>query len=250
MKIKLLFLIIFLKLNMINHVIAQTEPALYMAKYNLKYYDKNNVQKQEMLVLQMGATSSYFKSFDKHIVDSLIKLKKYDYKTTFPKQCTYQEIYKKYNQPRGIKVDRLDKYYYWEESWPIYNWKISNERTTIAGLKVQKASTFSPVANKMINVWFCSEIPYSVGPGVLYGLPGLIVKVEDFEHKFEYQLVYFGKPTTQYKNITLPPNATKTSKSDFDRALAVTLKDPKTAIDNMIKQMGIKILDSEISNKQ
>lgn len=250
MKIKIILFIIFVKLMILNNVFSQTESALYMAKYNLSYYDKNNVQRRETLVLQIGSTSSYFKSFDKHIVDSLVRAGKYDYQTTFPKHCTYQELYKKYNQNVGVKVDRLDKYYYWEESWPTYNWKILADTTTIGGLKVQKALTYSSVAKENIVVWFCPKIPYSLGPGSLYGLPGLIIKVEDVGNKFKYQLTYFGKPSNLYKNIMLPKNAIKTTKRDFDRALAVTLKDPKTAIDNMIKQMGVKVLDSEISNKQ
>jgi GLPGLI family protein len=55
-----------------------------------------------------------------------------------------------------------------------YNWKITNDTTTIFGIQCVKAKSDSGVT-----VWFAPSIPVNSGPGVFYGLPGLILQVSN-----------------------------------------------------------------------
>ncbi|WP_294243490.1 GLPGLI family protein [uncultured Chryseobacterium sp.] len=63
-----------------------------------------------------------------------------------------------------------------EESRPI-KWQILNEKENIGLWSTQKAKT--EFAGRKWTAWFTTEIPLQEGPYKFYGLPGLIVKMED-----------------------------------------------------------------------
>lgn len=66
-----------------------------------------------------------------------------------------------------------------EEVLPAYNWTITNEVATIAGLICKKATTMTTMQPQLpVEAWFTDEIPISSGPGSFHGLPGLILKIE------------------------------------------------------------------------
>jgi GLPGLI family protein len=66
-----------------------------------------------------------------------------------------------------------------EEVLPAYNWTITNEVATIAGLVCKKATTMTTMQPQLpVEAWFTDEIPISSGPGSFHGLPGLILKIE------------------------------------------------------------------------
>lgn len=55
-----------------------------------------------------------------------------------------------------------------------YNWSISTEKQEIAGFECIKAT-----CEDTITAWFTPEIPVSDGPSTAWGLPGLILKLDD-----------------------------------------------------------------------
>ncbi|WP_027384885.1 GLPGLI family protein [Epilithonimonas caeni] len=65
------------------------------------------------------------------------------------------------------------------------NWKISSEKEKIGEWNTQKAET--DFAGRHWIAWFSTDIPIQDGPYKFYGLPGLIVKIEDKtgSHKLE-----------------------------------------------------------------
>ncbi len=66
---------------------------------------------------------------------------------------------------------------------PKFKTEILDETKQILGYKCQKA--IMEVYDKKVTVWFTTELPYSTGPWVLHGLPGLILSVDTGEFKFE-----------------------------------------------------------------
>nr|WP_322622956.1 GLPGLI family protein [uncultured Flavobacterium sp.] len=56
-----------------------------------------------------------------------------------------------------------------------YNWKVTKEKSTIAGYKCVKAT--GSLGQYKIEAWFANDIKISDGPTRFSGLPGLIVKV-------------------------------------------------------------------------
>lgn len=57
------------------------------------------------------------------------------------------------------------------------DWKILPEKNKIFNYNVQKATT-TLYGRKWV-AWFASDIPVQDGPSLFYGLPGLILKIED-----------------------------------------------------------------------
>lgn len=57
------------------------------------------------------------------------------------------------------------------------DWELTNEEKTIDGLK-----SFKAVAKNypMLTVWYTKDLPVSNGPSIYQGLPGLVVRAEDY----------------------------------------------------------------------
>ena len=60
----------------------------------------------------------------------------------------------------------------------VPQWKILPEKEKIGAYEAQKAET--EFGGRKWTAWFSSEIPIQDGPYKFYGLPGLIVKIEDY----------------------------------------------------------------------
>jgi GLPGLI family protein len=69
----------------------------------------------------------------------------------------------------------MDKYKIKEDK--KLEWKILPDQQKIGEYKVQKATT--SFGGRDWTAWFTTDIPIQDGPYVFYGLPGLIVKIED-----------------------------------------------------------------------
>ena len=75
------------------------------------------------------------------------------------------------------EVDLGSKQYLIKDAIPDYKWKISREKTEIAGYQATKAEGVMMDSIKVV-AWYAPSIPVKDGPTSLAGLPGLIVKAE------------------------------------------------------------------------
>ncbi len=73
----------------------------------------------------------------------------------------------------------------------FHNWKILDEYETIKGYKCRKA--VSKDRDKDVIAWFTSDIAITEGPGVHFGLPGLILKVQTHANILEAKEITFEK---------------------------------------------------------
>ncbi|WP_213276997.1 GLPGLI family protein [Chryseobacterium indologenes] len=89
-----------------------------------------------------------------------------------------------------------DKFYYSEEA--KLNWKIKTETSTINEYPVQKAT--AEFNGRKWTAWFSKTIPFQDGPYKFYGLPGLIVKIEDEKKEFSWILAGNKKITNYEEN--------------------------------------------------
>lgn len=68
-----------------------------------------------------------------------------------------------------------------------YDWKLTDETKVIAGYPCKKATTkvkLNSVYTAAVTAWYCPSITYNFGPKGYYGLPGLILGIE--EHGFYF----------------------------------------------------------------
>lgn len=105
------------------------------------------------------------------------------------------------------ETDLMDKPFLVSENFPEYNWQIISDTKTIGTYVCQKAQLIIPVSakeraeyeqemkeneskstnllsiiepkEKIITAWYATEIPVSNGPEDYWGLPGLILEIND-----------------------------------------------------------------------
>lgn len=76
-------------------------------------------------------------------------------------------------------------------------WKILPEKEKIGEFTAQKA--ICNFAGRKWTAWFTTDLPIQDGPYKFYGLPGLIVKLEDATHSHLYELKGNKKLPVDYK---------------------------------------------------
>lgn len=102
--------------------------------------------------------------------------------------------------------------FYYNEPIPQIGWEILEETKTILGYTSQKA--IGEFSGRKYTAWFSNEIPINDGPDKFGGLPGLILKLEDAEKKFSFNLISIEQ---QVKPVSfrLYNNGKKVSKKEF-----------------------------------
>ncbi|PQA92049.1 GLPGLI family protein [Chryseobacterium shigense] len=181
MKIKILF---FLLLGIAAG--AQTNRFFYEYKFIPDSNNKEEVKK-EMMLLDINKKGSAYYSRDKFVADSTsraelekqiksgsgsISVNRRDK----PGQVSYK-VTKDYPDFKTYLFTSVstDQYKIKEDQKP--EWKILPDKQKIGEYNTQKAIT--SYGGREWTAWFTSEIPFQDGPYKFYGLPGLIVKMED-----------------------------------------------------------------------
>ncbi|SIQ08210.1 GLPGLI family protein [Chryseobacterium sp. RU37D] len=67
-----------------------------------------------------------------------------------------------------------------------FNWKILNDKQKIGEYNTQRATT--EFGGRTWTAWFTTDIPFQDGPYKFWGLPGLIVKIEDDAKNYSWVL--------------------------------------------------------------
>lgn len=82
---------------------------------------------------------------------------------------------------------------------PDFNWKIENsDKRMINTYSVQKATV--DFGGRHWTAWFSTDIPFQDGPYKFSGLPGLIVKIEDSDNNYSWELKG-NKKIDNYKEV-------------------------------------------------
>ncbi|MCU7694736.1 GLPGLI family protein [Haoranjiania flava] len=132
---------------------------------------------------------------------------------------TIGSIYKIQHQNKKIlarmPLFNLKDFYVVDDKLEPINWKIETEKKRIGKFEVIKAN--ADYLGRNWTAWFAPEIPVSVGPWKLYGLPGLILEAEDSTRKFRFLLKEVQVPFQINSAIFNPAALTKTaiSKTEF-----------------------------------
>lgn len=143
--------------------------------------------KKEMMLLDIDKNASNYYSQDKFVADSTSKadlekqIKSSSGSLTINRseksgQVSYK-VTKQYPDFKTYLFSRIstDNYKIEEDKKP--EWKILPDKQKIGEYSAQKATT--NFGGREWTAWFSTDIPFQDGPYKFYGLPGLIVKIED-----------------------------------------------------------------------
>ncbi|AZB34659.1 GLPGLI family protein [Chryseobacterium bernardetii] len=178
-------------------------------------------------------------------ISKLIRMPKFAYKIV----KTYPEMKQQY-------IDRVSMNLFGYDDPVKFTWNIQPEKQKIGEYNTQKATT--EYGGRKWTAWFSSDIPFQDGPYKFYGLPGLIVKIEDDEKNYSWmlsgnkkienydELSYSDKINAKYG---VSNTVTPTTKEKFDKAYASFKQDPMAEIRQKVspEMMNMKMPGSDVT---
>ena len=111
--------------------------------------------------------------------------------------------YDKKNNLIIFETEMTGKKYFIKSDTNKYNWRITTESKTINDFLCYRATAiieyddFRGKEKHEIEAWFCPEIPFSYGPDIYYGLPGLIFEANYVNSKVKFYLKSIVKLDSQ-----------------------------------------------------
>lgn len=144
------------------------------------------------------------------------------------------KIYKIYPDMKEQYVDRISKNLFAYEENIKFDWKILSDKEKIGEYNTQKATT--EFGGRKWIAWFSTDIPFQDGPYKFYGLPGLIVKIEDEGKNYSW-LLSGNKSVKDWKEFSYVEELQAKSgmvsnekkvipKEKFDKAYSAYKQDP------------------------
>ncbi|WP_276878035.1 GLPGLI family protein [Chryseobacterium joostei] len=228
--------------------------------YEYKFIpDSNNKEevKKEMMLLDIDKDGSSYYSHDKFVADSISRAELENQlkagggnisvnRREKPGQVAYK-VTKQYPDFKTylFRSISMDKYKIKEDKKP--EWKILPEKQKIGEYNAQKAIT--TLGGRDWTAWFTTDIPFQDGPYIFYGLPGLIVKLEDATGS--HIMVLAGNKTVKAqsaeKEIQLPENVKvlglggkeiEVTKDQFKKAWKAYVNDPTKNMRELMMKSG------------
>jgi GLPGLI family protein len=129
----------------------------------------------------------------------------------------YHEFHKNYPEGKMTCYHHITAGpFLYEEDLKLFDWQLTNITDTIAGYTVHQATTY--FGGRSWIAWFSPEIPFNDGPYKFNGLPGLIIKVQDTQMHYDFELNSIEKPEEPVNIEFEERNYFKTTKIRFFRA--------------------------------
>lgn len=135
-----------------------------------------------------------------------------------------------------------------------FNWKILSDKVKIGTYNTQKATT--EFGGRQWIAWFTTDLPFQDGPYKFYGLPGLIVKIEDEGKNYSWELKG-NKKVDNFEELSYAEKISplgsgkrvEVSREKFESSINEFKKDPFATIRPMLKpeMMSQKIPGSDLS---
>ncbi|MGG5210879.1 GLPGLI family protein [Chryseobacterium sp. MIQD13] len=191
------FIIFFLGIS--TFCFSQKFTFIYEAKFRLNSEKPDDVNSDNMILDLKNNTSIFRDSQDKK--SDSVKLNNGNGRY---KMGVENQFYIKKNLTQK-KIEKVITYLRTDYLLPIeeiLNWKITSEQKMIGKYKSQKAETNYGGRNWI--AWFTTELPFSDGPYVFNGLPGLIVSVQDSNNEYSFNLIEVKKGGNIFDARTKP----------------------------------------------
>jgi GLPGLI family protein len=227
--------------------------------YELTFKPKKDSTKTEKegVILDITNEKSLYRDFLAVSQDSILKITV----EKMQKSGIFQDMSKVIRQPKfshkiyksypTMKVQYIDAvlnggrplYLSYSEEIKI-SWKIENEKKKIGEYEAQKATT--EFGGRKWTAWFAESIPFPDGPYKFSGLPGLIVKIEDAEKNYSWELKG-NKKIENYNELSYSEQlmaqfggslkTTDITREKFEKTLADFKKDPFANMRDQLSQI-------------
>lgn len=242
--------------------------------YELTFKPKKGIDslQKTVMILDVADKKSLYRDYLTVSQDSVLKIEV----EKMQKAGVFKDLSKSFQMPKfAYKITKeyptmkvnfsermLNSVFGYNEE-PKFNWKISNDKQKIGEYEAQKATT--EFGGRQWTAWFTEAIPFPDGPYKFSGLPGLIVKIEDADKNYSWELKG-NKKIENYSELTYmeglmtngnPIKTTDVPREKFEKTFDEYKKDPfgsmrdKLAqVDKNMKMPGSDKTIGEMINEQ
>lgn len=178
-------------------------------KLTYKIDSLNNNYKNENFILLANSKKGIFQSTTSYVKDSLLSSSITELKNKADNYETDNNYYIIVEPSKSIITHyqpyENSNFFYTDNK--IINWKLINESKEILGIKCKKATTHLFGRNWI--AWYSEEYPFPLGPYKFYGLPGLILEINDSKNEYHFSVFkikhyknkFYELNTNAYLNI-------------------------------------------------
>jgi len=231
--------------------------ALYSAQIQRFTYEYSFVKdstnkedvKKEMMLLDIKNKGSKYYSYDVFVTDSIMnaELEKQGSTTNIMafakpnsnyKGVIRSKVTKEYPDYKTYLHTSLSSDFYTVEENGKPVWKILPQKEKIGNYTAQKATT--NYLGRQWTAWFSTDLPFQDGPYKFYGLPGLIVKLED-KNKGHVMILIGNKTVKEPENKDQQdvPNEITVNNNQFNKLWKEYVKDPNKVTRQKIASAGV-----------
>ncbi len=199
--------------------------------------------KNDMMLVQVGASASKYFSYRSMVIDSLINIAPIEEIMNNPAKYaknTTEELYKNYPKGKMTTLDCISlNWVRCVEKIPQFDWKLMGETKEIMCYECRRAEWTFGGRNWV--AWYTEEIPVGVGPWKLDGLPGAIVEASDSEGHYTFKLI--GVKMSPERKMTL------TDTKFIDASLKQYYKTKRKYIENPLGGLAADGMNVTIINQ-
>lgn len=220
--ISFVFAFSLLSLNLLSATFIQQTSVSEKQAFRALYMFTQKVEKERELIvmtdtmeLKIGNRWSEYKDWKQDLKDSLLiaRMKDVDSRRqVVVRYAKYDEfisnssqdiglrskswetssLYKDRGNNKIITIDEINRVgAVRSEEFASQTWEIATDTISIKGYLCYKATT--TFRGREYIAWFTLDIPINDGPWKFYGLPGLILKIQDNEQIFQFDLIGLEK---------------------------------------------------------
>lgn len=227
---------------------AQIQRFTYEYTFVKDSTNKADIKKETMLLDIKNKGSKYY-SYDVSVTDSIMnaELEKQGSTTNIMafakpnsnyKGVIRSKVTKEYPDYKTYLHTSLSSDFYIVEESGKPVWKIHLQKEKIGNYTAQKATT--SYLGRQWTAWFCTDLPFQDGPYKFYGLPGLIVKLEDKNKGHVITLIgnkTMKEPVNQ--NTADGPNEIAVNNDQFNKLWQEYVQDPNKITRQKIASSGV-----------
>lgn len=179
------------------HILVDTMVLVIGNNFSI-YYDWNRETRYNNMIGQLDVAKKTTENIVYNSIDQFLEMAvDNEQLSEFTMNRENSEILKDRNQQLIITTDMSDldiqkqEYYLLKENIYPQDWVIHDESREIMGYTCQRATC--NFRGRDYNAWFTIEIPVNDGPYKFYGLPGLILSIEDTESEVKFSAIGMEK---------------------------------------------------------
>ncbi|ADQ17903.1 Protein of unknown function, Porph ging [Leadbetterella byssophila DSM 17132] len=142
------------------------------------------------------------------------------------------------------------KTYYVKKKLPSIKWEITSQQKTVLGYTCQMAR--GQYSGRNYSVWFTTDLPFTQGPWILHGLPGLILEVEDSTGEVQFKAKSITRSASTLENTDSfyeYEKAIALKEKEYTKALTMFLEDPEAYTQAQVNGAKVTTVNEDTGQK-